>query len=425
MPIDPSIAMGVRPVQIDNPLNAMARALQVKGMVQQQEMGEFDAQLKRQALDRQNRMNAILAGGGGVSELMKGGYLTEARQLAETNSKTAREKIAADKDAAELEHKAIAMYRDASLGVSDPQGAAALVMSMRNDPRLANSPMNRIPVEQALAQIPQDPNQLAEWRQKFALGAQKYMELNKPTITTRNLGGTTDTIAVEGLTGKTTTLNSARNTQSPDNAATVATTRRGQDMADERARDAAAMAANVYDPERGVVVNKGTGLARPAATMDGKPLGLKDKNPPQEFSKAMTGVNELSRALDTYETALKEANGAGPLSVGDRRAKLQAAYTSLKMGLKNAFELGALTGPDVGVLEGMLVDPTSPKTVILGDKGIAEQIAQTRNYLANRESALETTYGRQNPGKRPAKSSGATGSWGGGEGKVVDFGSLR
>lgn len=97
MPIDPSIAMGVRPVQIDNPLNAMARALQIKGMVQQQEMGEFDAQLKRRTLEQQNRLQAILAGGGGVSELMKGGHLKEARELAETNSKVEKEKREAEK----------------------------------------------------------------------------------------------------------------------------------------------------------------------------------------------------------------------------------------------------------------------------------------------------------------------------------------
>ena len=97
MPIDPSIAMGVRPVQIDNPLNAMARALQIKGMVQQQEMGEFDAQLKRRTMEQQNRLQAILAGGGGVSELMKGGHLKEARELAETNSKVEKEKREAEK----------------------------------------------------------------------------------------------------------------------------------------------------------------------------------------------------------------------------------------------------------------------------------------------------------------------------------------
>jgi len=97
MPIDPSIAMGVRPVEIENPLNAMARALQVKGMVQQQEMGEFDAQLKRRTMEQQNRLQAILAGGGGVSELMKGGHLKEARELAETNSKVEKEKREAEK----------------------------------------------------------------------------------------------------------------------------------------------------------------------------------------------------------------------------------------------------------------------------------------------------------------------------------------
>jgi hypothetical protein len=253
-----------------------------------------------------------------------------------------------------------------------------------------------------------DQRALVDWKQnqlKTILAPKELM----PTIQTRNTGGSTDTLAVDPFGQGARMVSSVKNTASPGDVmsnqlglARLAEDKRAHNMADSRSREATAASMTkpfeVTGPDGPMLVQQDKqGNIRPVHGYTPKSANLKA---PAEFSKAMTGVNELNRALDSYEQALKEAGGPSAIATGTNRAKLQGAYTSLKMGLKNAFELGALTGPDVGVLEGMLVDPTSPKMLLIGGKGVGEQIAQTRSYLKNREGALESTYQRPNPAKQ-------------------------
>ena len=150
--------------------------------------------------------------------------------------------------------------------------------------------------------------------------------------------------------------------------------------------------------------NKG-GAAVPMIGPDGKPM-VKPQEPkamPVEFNKSVTGLKELTNGLQSYEATLKEKGGANPLAMGEKRAALQGAYTSLQMGLKNAFELGALAGPDLGLLQGMLVDPTSPRAMMLGDKGLAAQIESAREYIRNRGRAVYDAHKQPVPPEYASK----------------------
>lgn len=121
------------------------------------------------------------------------------------------------------------------------------------------------------------------------------------------------------------------------------------------------------------------------------------KAQPVEFTKSIAGLNELENGLASYDRTLKENGGVNPVAAGKTRANLQSAYTSLQMGLKNAFELGALAGPDLAILQGMIVDPTSPKALLLGDKGVAAQNEKAREYLRNRRKAVYDAHGEPVP----------------------------
>ena len=121
------------------------------------------------------------------------------------------------------------------------------------------------------------------------------------------------------------------------------------------------------------------------------------KAKPVEFTKSLAGLNELSNGLDSYSEALKSNGGVNPLAIGKQRAGLQSAFTALQMGMKNAFELGALAGPDIALLNGMIIDPTSPKAMMLGDKGIAEQNERAREYIRNRGRAVYKAHGMDAP----------------------------
>lgn len=144
-------------------------------------------------------------------------------------------------------------------------------------------------------------------------------------------------------------------TQSADNAATQATSRannaaqvaatmRGQTLVDARSREANSLqreaSATVYDPERGVLINKGTGMARPAATMDGKPIGGKDKP-----------LNDTQAKALLFGTRMQEAEKAFSRLVGqgvDQRGMLKRTAEGVAdlvpfMGDKLADTAGTLT----------------------------------------------------------------------------------
>lgn len=91
-------------------------------------------------------------------------------------------------------------------------------------------------VAQYKAQVQQNPDgigNLAEMAFRSALDTKEQLA----NIQTRNLGGTTDTMSIDPVTGATKTVNSVRNTVSPGDQLQAETTRRGQDLTDKRARD--------------------------------------------------------------------------------------------------------------------------------------------------------------------------------------------
>ena len=140
----------------------------------------------------------------------------------------------------ETENKVISVYRDMIGMAQSPEAAAELVRVMHSDPRLAKTAIARVPLEQGLAQINADPKAFAQWKQQFGLGASKFIEQNKPTLTTQNLGGTSRIVATPGLGGPPTVATEAPITQSADNRATV-----GASLANAAAvRDAAKLQAD-------------------------------------------------------------------------------------------------------------------------------------------------------------------------------------
>lgn len=91
-------------------------------------------------------------------------------------------------------------------------------------------------VAQYKAQVQQNPDgigNLAEMAFRSALNTKDQLA----NIQTRNLGGTTDTMSIDPVTGATKTVNSVRNTVSPGDQLQAETTRRGQDLTDKRASD--------------------------------------------------------------------------------------------------------------------------------------------------------------------------------------------
>lgn len=242
MTIDAGIYSQIRQPQQPDLIGMAGQFAQLQGAQQQNRLAQIKMDEYERGVQNQNRLRTLLAEGADAQGLVKAGFLKEGQDWAKNQAEVTDKGADTAKKRLDVVNGKVTQYRDYLSNVNDPQTAAQWLQAQYQDPDVGPIMSKFAPIDQAVQRIPQEPSAFQQWKQQQALGATKFVEMNKPTITTRNLGGTTDTLATEGLTGVTRTLNSAKNTQSPDNAATVAATMRGQNMADARAREANANA---------------------------------------------------------------------------------------------------------------------------------------------------------------------------------------
>jgi hypothetical protein len=183
--IDPSIALGVKPLQLDNPMNAMAMYSQIQGAQQANQLNQMKMAEYERARAEEEGIRNHLAGGADLSApetrtaLLKYGKtgLEYAKALTEqdkmrTELNEKRVKLATDKTA---------LFRDALADVNTPQQAAAWIAAQHQDPDLKPIVSSLRPLDQALAAIPTDPKAFADWKAKNALGMSKFIERNTMT----------------------------------------------------------------------------------------------------------------------------------------------------------------------------------------------------------------------------------------------------
>lgn len=231
MALDPSIALNVKPVQIESPLDTYAKVAQFKQMQQQNRLADLMFGEKQREAEQENALARLYSESVGVDgKTDRPKLLSRAAQSGLGAKIPALQKTFAEQDKAEAEtykikyeavSKADGFRRDLLSNVNDPQAAAQWMQATYADPLLGPIFSQTRPLEQALAAIPSDPAAFADWKRQSALGAAKFIEQNKPKIETRNLGGTTETMAINPFDGSVKVTNSAVNTQSPDNKATV------------------------------------------------------------------------------------------------------------------------------------------------------------------------------------------------------------
>lgn len=221
MTIDAGIYSQIRQPQQPDLIGMAGQFAQLQGAQQQNRLAQIKMDEYERGVQNQNRLRTLLAEGADAQGLVKAGFLKEGQDWAKNQAEVTDKGADTAKKRLELVTGKITQYRDYLSNVNDPQTAAQWLQAQYQDPDVGPIMSKFAPIDQAVQRIPQEPSAFQQWKQQQALGATKFVEMNKPTITTRNLGGTTDTLATEGLTGVTRTLNSAKNTQSPDNAASV------------------------------------------------------------------------------------------------------------------------------------------------------------------------------------------------------------
>lgn len=210
MAIDPSIALGVRGIELQNPMNALAQFSQIQGAQQanrlnQMQMAEYERAraeeeglrnyLSGADLTATETRNALMSKyGKSGREFAKG--LTELDK-AKTEEAARKAKLAIDKTS---------MYRDMVGTLQSPTDAIEFMKLQATDPDMAGTPITRMPLMKVLSSIPQDPIAFENWKKQTALGMNKFVELNKPSVQTINQGGQTQVLQTPGLGGAPTSV---------------------------------------------------------------------------------------------------------------------------------------------------------------------------------------------------------------------------
>ena len=151
------------------------------------------------------------------------------------------------------------------------------------------------------------------------------------------------------------------------------------------------------------------GTSIPVMGAAGAQLMPPGKEAPAAFSEAAKKLNNLKGNLSAYKTEVESNTtvfpsevplpfGAKiPLPTGSDTARMRGKYQSLLMGVKDLYDLGALTGPDMGIIEQQLTNPASFSGVFTSRAAMNEQIKVLEDMAVRAEDNLSSTYKRKIP----------------------------
>lgn len=156
---------------------------------------------------------------------------------------------------------------------------------------------------------------------------------------------------------------------------------------------------------KGYLVDMRTGVQTPLENVGKVPSGAgagAGGKLPVGAQKVQSSLQNLESGLNAYEKLLKSYDPQNTDALTpDKRAAIGTAFTDLQMRLKEAYDLGAITGPDMTVLQSALTDPTSAWGTVKGGvtgRGTFEaQIGQSKAALNRQKRNFEQQYGIELP----------------------------
>ena len=227
MPIDPSIALGVKPAQLESPINQMAKMYEMQNAVQSNQLNQMKMDEYKRGLATTERRNALLGGftpGMSVDEqvnrLVQGGFLDEAKSLAESASKVSKDKRDTEKSLTDIQAAKIKFHRDLLPAVRDQGTYEQWAMGAAKDiPELAQIlPAQYTP--DTISNLAMTADKFIESQKPHFVNQENVMVNGVPTtrvLQMPSMGGPATTVA--GSTGATynkpaasTTVNVSANT---------------------------------------------------------------------------------------------------------------------------------------------------------------------------------------------------------------------
>ncbi|SNT33771.1 hypothetical protein SAMN06265795_12648 [Noviherbaspirillum humi] len=382
MAIDTSMYGSIQPLKMENPLNALTQAMQVRGLQDQNALVQYKlSQAQRNDAVEEKARNVLARNGGdlnsAINSLMSEGLAEKALALkklqleqSEKESTIAKNKSAAGKTDMEMTAAAFKLHQQQVNNVATPQDAEAWTAAAYADPAIRPFMERFGPLDQAIARIRQNlttPEALQKWKMGTSLSAEDLMKYTEPDANAKLQSSTS--IRNTDATNATSRAN---------NAATNATTMRGQNLTDARAREQVAAGKTQYDSERGGVVNFATGEFRPV-TQGGAPLPSKDAGQKRDDAKSVLNL------LDIADPLIDKSTQGMIGSVVDQAAR--SVGKSLP-GDQAAAQLKALEGMLISKMPKMS-GPQSDKDVLLY-RQMAGQIGDVNTPAATKKAAIQT-----------------------------------
>ena len=245
MAIDANIISGLKPFQVESPVDNYSKMLTLQDLMQKSQIGQIDVQDRQRAQASDNTLAQLLAQNKSPADVASGlasagygkqsmAYSKAQQELAKTQSDIGLSTAHAGKFQAETLDLAIARHKNDLGPINTYEGAVNWVKSGYADPSMAELSKHGN-LEQSLAGIPQDPDGFAKWKMQSSLDADKLIKMTTPDANAQ-------------LSAQTSTANNRETnaTSRANNASSNATTQRGQNMTDSRARDSQAQAASQH-----------------------------------------------------------------------------------------------------------------------------------------------------------------------------------
>ncbi len=256
MPINPNIALSVRGVELQNPLDQYSKVMSIRNAQQQNQLAQMQMQQSERDLASTNALNqaykdAYSPDTGEVDinrlrgSLATGGFgsklpgieksLLELKSARTTQQKLEGEVAAQPTALAAAQTKLLNDKLQQSrqfletLDPADPNAANAYMAWHRAnhaDPVIGKALLDRgVTVDQSMAriqQLMQTPGGLARLINESKLGTDKFMEMNKPQLTNVDLNNKVVSQLVEPLTGKVTKVSEMIKGMTPGEAKRIA-----------------------------------------------------------------------------------------------------------------------------------------------------------------------------------------------------------
>ena len=284
-----------------DPLVPAQRQAQIQALAAQQQQRELQLAQARQAATDDSAVRAAYSAnpadaGARLRALASASpraYAAEAKSqsdLAKTSAETRIKQIQAAKERYAVMGQGAGYVRD------NPtvENAVRLIQTWQNDQLL--TPEQAAQYVDQVQKNPETIRGLAQEAYQSAIDAEKQL----PKIDTLNIGGQEVTQSVSPVTGEVRTLATRERTQSPESVASVAATRRGQDIsastaaADRTSREKIA-SNNIGSAER--IAGSKAATEKPMTEFQGKSAGFADRA--AEADRILGGLNYSPAAVNS------------------------------------------------------------------------------------------------------------------------------